>query len=470
MKNSKQNILRKNIYTLLITLLFTTGSCKKLLDLKPDDQLDESLVFTSVQRVESTVLGVYEGWYPEYAVRIASVIADECRLGAQNSGVSAAGQNLYRWTYSAADEEILDPWKNFYQVIDRVNRVLAGLGKVPVNGPEDQKKLQELQGELLAVRAYAHFDLYRIYGASGVYQDRSYAVPYMTVSDLAAKPSRLFTEAFFTAFWKDIKQAEQLLFDGTNIRMNLDAVYALHARAALYTGKYEEAAAFASRVIVKKPLATQEQFESVWKDQSNIEVIFKLRRTNVSTIRPGDLFYNIGAERTLFTPSAKLLDAYDQEYDVRFASWFDLDEDQQEVIAKYQGEENAQHISDLKLFRTGEMYLIRAEAKAYLGEMQQAAGDLNTLRKARVDNYHAQQYQSMTALKEAIMQERFKELPYEGHRYFDLKRLNLPVSRNAPDAEQNSILLPVDAVPYLIPVPQAEVQANPQIRPNNPGW
>jgi hypothetical protein len=29
----------------------------------------------------------------------------------------------------------------------------------------------------------------------------------------------------------------------------------------------------------------------------------------------------------------------------------------------------------------------------------------------------------------AILEERFKELPFEGHRFWDLKRRNLPVSR-----------------------------------------
>ncbi len=70
----------------------------------------------------------------------------------------------------------------------------------------------------------------------------------------------------------------------------------------------------------------------------------------------------------------------------------------------------------------------------------------------------------------AIELERYKELPYEGHRYYDLKRLNQSIQRDPLDAENNFLELSQTATAYYMPIPQAEVQANPNIRPNNPGW
>lgn len=453
------------IHSLLCIVLLTAASCKKILDLKPTDQLDEADVFSSTQKLESAVLGAYQGWYPEYLMRIGSVMADECRLGPKNSGVSASGQNLFRWTYSSADDEILAPWKNAYQVIDRVNRLLGGLDKVPLRNEEDKAKLQQLKGELLAIRAYEHFDLYRLYGASGPYRADAYAVPYMKTSSTSNQPSRPLTGAFFDAFWKDVSESESIIADGNNIRMGLSAVYALHARAALYTGRYTEAVLFAGKVIDKFPLASFSDFTGIWKDQDDAEIIFKLKRNNVSVMRPGDLFYNIGAERILFEPALKLLNSYDQEEDVRYKSWFET-----ESIVKYKGTESAPNRNDVKLFRTGEMYLIRAEAALQSGNLSSSENDLNTLRAARIEQYQAEHFNDVVTLKTAIETERYRELPYEGHRYFDLKRLNNPIQRALEDAGENfQELLPV-AGNYYLPIPQAEVLANPNIRPNNPGW
>jgi hypothetical protein len=68
------------------------------------------------------------------------------------------------------------------------------------------------------------------------------------------------------------------------------------------------------------------------------------------------------------------------------------------------------------------------------------------------------------------MNERFKELPFEGHRFWDLKRRNLPVSRDAADAPTaTGTTLPAGNFRFLLPIPNSEVQANPKIQ-QNPGY
>ena len=466
----------KTIQLLLVTTLLFTVSCNKMLDLKPTDQVEEADVFSSVEKLERGVLGVYEGWYPEYTIRIGSLMADECRIGLRNSGVLAAGQNLFRWTYSSGDDEVLAPWKNGYQVIDRVNRLLKGLPKVPAKNETEVRKVNALKGELLAARAYAHFALYQVYAYSGVYDPNAPAVPYLVTADISSQPSRPTSADFFTQLWKDLADAEPLLSENTNLRMGLNAAYALHARAALYTKNNKEAVLYAGKVINQLPLSGFSDFPMIWKDQSNAEVIFKLKRTNISTMRPGDIFYNIAASRILYAPATGLMNQYDPVNDVRYTSWFRTDPsltaqgDLPEVITKYEGTDGAQNRSDLKIFRTGEMYLIRAEAALYNGDNATAANDLNSLRTARIKGYQPAHFTSTAELQSAILNERYKELPYEGHRYFDLKRLNKPVTRMTEDAQAPYQVLTTEELHYQLPIPQAEVLANPNIRPNNKGW
>ncbi|HUC81230.1 MAG TPA: RagB/SusD family nutrient uptake outer membrane protein, partial [Flavisolibacter sp.] len=133
----------------------------------------------------------------------------------------------------------------------------------------------------------------------------------------------------------------------------------------------------------------------------------------------------------------------------------------QYLVNKYiGGNPTSPGLADIKLFRTGEMYLIRAEARAE--STGDAAGDLNTLRAARINGYTAQTFADKPTLITAIMTERFKELAFEGHRFYDLRRRNLPVQRPAEDAvnASGSVLLNPSQAQYSFPIPATEVQIN----------
>src|SRR5690606_17250463 len=103
---------------------------------------------------------------------------------------------------------------------------------------------------------------------------------------------------------------------------------------------------------------------------------------------------------------------------------------------------NAPGLTSVKLFRTGEMYLIRAEAALMRDNgtagMTAAAKDLNDLKAARIYNYVHVQFPDAQTLHQAILNERYKELAFEGHRFFDLKRNDLPIERWATDAINTS--------------------------------
>ena len=103
----------------------------------------------------------------------------------------------------------------------------------------------------------------------------------------------------------------------------------------------------------------------------------------------------------------------------------------------------------------------------YIGD---AIGDLNTLRAARINGY-TNVTLTGTALIDAIMTERYKELAFEGHRFYDLKRRNLPVERLAVDAANASgaVTLPPTQAQYAFPIPANELLIN-KNSVQNPGY
>ncbi|MFL9481459.1 RagB/SusD family nutrient uptake outer membrane protein [Chitinophagaceae bacterium LWZ2-11] len=475
------NTIKKTLFLLAIPVATSIAfsSCSKQLNIEPTDQIDGNLVFSSVKELNQGVLGVYADWDEEYIFQIGSVPADECRIGLKNAGVNGSAQNLFRWSFASGDVEILNPWANAYQAIARANRVLQAVDNVPASSSADIAQKSALKGELLAIRAFEHFELYRTYAYSPQYNPAAFTVPYVTSTSVNEKPSRPTAAVFFAALQQDLAAAESLIADSKdNTRMGLTALYALEARIALYTGNWAQAVDRAGKAITAIPLASAGDFPSIWTDQSNAEVIFKLKRTNQSSIRPGDIWTNVSLGIVYFAPAQKLLQSYDVNNDIRFSSYFNTDSSLvaqgqlPDIIKKYAGTAGAQNLADVKVFRTAEMYLIRAEANAYLGNLQQAASDLNTLRTARIQGYTNEVFTDADTLLKALFTERFKELPYEGHRYFDLRRAGYNITRSISDLPvgvTNYILTPTNNA-YYIPIPQAEVLANSNMQPNNPGW
>ncbi|MFM9402483.1 hypothetical protein [Myroides odoratimimus] len=81
-------------------------------------------------------------------------------------------------------------------------------------------------------------------------------------------------------------EAEQYINKDTTIRLSEDAILALTARVALYAHDYTKAERYSTLLINKYPLATAKEFEGIWEDTSNAEVIFKLKRNNDDNIGP----------------------------------------------------------------------------------------------------------------------------------------------------------------------------------------
>jgi hypothetical protein len=123
--------------------------------------------------------------------------------------------------------------------------------------------------------------------------------------------------------------------------------------------------------------------------------------------------------------------------------------------------------------RTAEMLLIRAEARAEQSRFtgaNSAESDYNMLRMNRVMGHIPVVFASQSDAINAIINERYLELAFEGHRFWDLKRRGLPVSRLATDAPNaNAISLPANNFRFSLPIPQTELNANPLMK-QNPGF
>ena len=110
-------------------------------------------------------------------------------------------------------------------------------------------------------------------------------------------------------------------------------------------------------------------------------------------------------------------------------------------------------------FRVGEIYLTAAEAAARLGELSQARTRLLELMRKR---YAPEAYEAKSvvvnamdkeALVQEILDERARELAFEGHRFFDARRLGKIISV-ADGAYTN-----FNIAKFVYPIPSFEVNS-----------
>lgn len=477
-------IVRKIIFATGIAAMF--ASCKKQVDLQPTDVVPIENVFQNLNDINLGVNGVYGSWSARRSVYISSVISDEVRqgTGGEYRGVGAI---LYRWEHTSdaqdwRDGETGGVWTNMYTVIDRANRVLEFIDEIPTNNQSEVDLKARYKGELLALRAFAHFELLRNYApfpfdaaAPGVVYQSEYVK-----NPGSYKPSRISSGEVMSKIEADLEQAKTMIpANFTDIgRVTRNAVFAMHARAALYARKWDVAATNATTVINVQPLTARANYAALWQTRTlptnqSTEVIWKLNVTAANLGNAIGSLYQDANSALQLAPAQKLLNSYDQANDVRFSTFFRTAP--RNLIAKYgvitalPTSENFQY--DIKMLRTSEMYLIRAEARAELNDLIGAATDIFALRTQRITGAILPVYPTKQAAIDDIYLERYRELAYEGHRYYDLKRRGLPIVRDLSDVVGNTAIqtLQPSNPKYLLPIPQQEVFANPDIG-QNPGY
>ena len=324
----------------------------------------------------------------------------------------------------------------------------------------------------------AHFDVLRYWVEEYDRNSTKPGIPYITTFDYEQKPSRGTVKETYDHIEADLLQARTLLNSGLDKTINasgrayidIQGVNAILARVYLYSNQLDNAIQYSTLVINSIPLASRTNFPNIWTDASTSEVIWSVS-FNAGEGRIGDPVYFVPSNRSSYRPNPTLVTLYDQANDVRYSSYFQVRSNRL-VLSKYLAKaaqvSRPDGITNFKAFRTGEMYLIRAEAYARKGGVNEvlALADLNTLRAARIAGFVAGT-ETGAALINAIALERRKELISEGHRWFDLKRTTKTITRTSCSV---FCTLTSASRAWTWPIPIGEINANPNILPQNTGY
>lgn len=446
MKKIKLNI----VSGLLAGALLATG-CS--LDLEPIDSISDDKAFETIEDLEKGMTGVMREYGSHSIVGMSDWASDDLRYSLGNTG---QGVQVHNWTYSSDDNDLAITWNEQAELVDRANKIMA----ISQKFDQEDVTVQRIMSETLFTRAYGHFNIVRMY-CKPYSSDDPLGTPYMFESMISA-PARLPQGEVYQNILNDIDAAIPNLATHreNNHWITQSAAYALKARVAQYMGDWSMAIEAADLAISEGGfrLASIEEYSNIWEDvmDDNVEVIFRLRRENSGI---GSHYESSDNEIIYFHPSYDLMNQYTDD-DIRAQAFFTINSSGHDAVAKHNGRGDAKNVTDVKVFRVSEMVLIKAEAYAQTNELGKAADELNSLRSNRIETPGTLSFLTAKEAMEAVMAERRRELAYEGHRFYDLKRWGLGVERLPEDSPTTSSTLEAGDYRFVFPIPQTEIFAN----------
>lgn len=489
-------------YSIIAAALFAVAlpACNKeeVLELTPEFAADAITRPSNMSEVEQVLLGAYGGF------RNGNYYGSGSGTGGGWALMpDVLSDNLYETTESLANSRALADFlfdantaqiTSFYQapyaVIANANIVLRDIDKYTTAG--NQQMANRIKGQAYAIRALAHFDLMRYFA---VRFDRNstteLALPYIKqfIVSTEVQPSRLSNKEFYDNIFADLAQATTLLANvdkpvnpAGNVRPYIDlaVTYAIQARAYLYAGMWAEAITASTNAINMRPLVVLNQaaFSGMYNQTSLGEIIWNVQFESGQS-GPTFLVYFATNSRSYFRPALEVATTAGttgliQNNDIRYSAYFSTVGGGL-ALTKYKGKGTvADGNANFVVFRTGEMYLIRAEARARSGQEALALTDLNTLRAARITGYVTEVGTTGAALLQGIADERRRELIGEGHRFFDLKRTTRTLTRgstcgNIALSPTGTCSLAPTAREWALPIPESVRNPNPNLT-QNPGY
>lgn len=457
------SLYRKYLPILVIVALLGT-SCDDFVTVDvPGSQLTSPTVFDNLSTADAAVSYIY-GSIRDSGLLSGSSLGLSAQMGLYTDeldfyGSATASQySFYTNSLLAENTGVSNYWSAAYRQIYAANAVYEGLSASQGLNPDDVRRLQ---GEALFIRGLLHFYLTTLYGD----------IPYVTATDYRTNavvtkiPAGQAIERAIT----DLLQAIEMLPPGytspERARAGREVAQSMLARLYLYAGMWEEAAATASLIIDSNAYSLAAP-EGTFLNQSP-ETIWQLppATEGFPTLEAGT-FTLYSAPPQQLALSVTLLSYFD-DTDLRKTLWMDsVSEGGQQWFfpAKYrQVTTNAVSTEYSVMIRLAELLLIRAEAYARLGNVTGALTDLNQVReRAGLGEFTSENTQE---LLQEILNEGFRELFSEqAHRFFDLKRFGMLDSQLQP-------LKPGwDTTDSLLPIPATEINLNPNLLPQNPGY
>ncbi|MDE3253363.1 MAG: RagB/SusD family nutrient uptake outer membrane protein, partial [Bacteroidota bacterium] len=442
----QQNRILINLLVIAVLLL---GACKKYLETKPNQALAVPTSLTDLQAMLDTYYKLNNT-----DPGAAETSADNYYLSDANwTSLSEPDQRLHTWQNDRVFSNYQNDWSRVYSTVFVTNVVLDKIATIERNA-FNQSDWDNVKGSALLMRARAFLQAAIIWAApyDPAKAATSLGIPLRMSSDFNEASTRGTLQQTYSQILQDLKEAaDRLPLNPVHvIRPSQAAAFALLARTYLSMGNYDSCLLYADNCLkIKNTLLNYNSL--------NAGTAFPISQLNAEVIM----------ENLMPTPSplsssrAKIDSTLYNSYganDLRKTLFFKNNGNGSYAFrGSYEGGGNL-----FSGIATDEVYLMRAEANAKLGNLSPALADLNTLLQNRwkTGTYVPPSNPSANDLLQMIRNERRKELLMRGLRWMDLKRLNVEGANITLTRILNgqTYTLPPNDPRYAIAIPEEIIQ------------
>lgn len=418
-------------------------------------------MYDGLQGVNSTSAGDNHATQVEFY--LTEMRSDNTRTKAQE-GEAAQFESF---AVEATNGIVADYYRSFYNVIFRANLVLANLEAAGTSAAQ-------FEAEAKFVRAYAYFNLVRLYG------DIPLVTSLTGPADTDVAYTRVANDEVYELIQADLNTAISGLDNTYRTRASKAGAQALLAKVELTLGNYGEARSLLESVVATGNYSLESNFHDVFYDEDNSEIIFSIgyETGGIDSQNFSAEWLNaVGRTSGVNYVTADVRTAFDTYGGNRTVVSFRQDESQatEYQVAKYfpNGELGPQYASDPT--KAGNDWIVLRYADVLLMHVESIlAGSNATTDAAALASFQAVRDRAglPTAVtevtKDMLLNERRVELAFENHRLFDLMRMG--AAQDVLSAFSSTNGYGFSSTDLLLPIPQVEIGLSKGALSQNPGY
>ncbi len=480
MKNIKKHI---KIVALLVVLISTVSCNDDFLSPAPTAAVSDVNFYKTEEQVFAGIINMYDGIQgvndtrsdSNHGIQMEFYVTEMRSDNTRTKSGEGEASDFDFFRVQPENGLVADHYRSFFNVIFRANKVLESLDVVSA------AKKSEFEAEARFVRAYAYFNLVRLYG------DIPLVNKVLTPLEKDIQFTRVPTDQIYDFITQDFQFAiDNLTNGGSKNRASKAAAQGLLAKVYLTQNKnYLEAQKLLEEVM-KAGYMLEPNFEDVFYSENNNEVIFSIGFISGITQDSQNFsaeFLN-GVGRTVgvnyVTEDAK--NALDNFGGTRTPVSYRQDRLQitQNQVAKYlpngfDGGADGKTFTGFDPRLAGNDWIVLRYADILLMHVEAImAGNNDTTAGAALASFQAVRNRAgltapvLSITKDELLLERRVELAFENHRLFDLIRFGK--AQEILSAFSTATGGSFSSTDLLLPIPQIEIGLSDGKLLQNPGY
>ncbi|GAB3499997.1 RagB/SusD family nutrient uptake outer membrane protein [Spirosoma knui] len=478
--------MRKKLILLLL-LATSTFSCKDFLALTPEYQISDQTFYKNQNDFATALTGVYStfrGMFSSSVLYMTELTTDNTEI--QWSSPSTDEMQMDQNAVTATNTYVQSVWNTCLYTISRSNAILNRIDGVNF----DQAAKDQIKGEARFLRAYAYFYLVRLYGNAPIITQTFSSPAQVASADLALKPR----DEVYKVILADLAEAETLLpatLNTDKTRASRMTVKSLLGKVHLTLKNYDQAATKLKEVVDAKSYSLVPNYQALFTNGNNnlAESIFEIQYVSgrsmgnnysaifTPAITSMAIFSNNLQGAGRITPTLDLFKAYEAGDARKTVS---VNDSVTLIGGKKSYSRYGLKFVDFKAIdlsdgsvtfiplRYADVVLMYAEVLNEQGKTADALPYINLVRtRAKLPNLAST---SQADVRLALEKERQVEFLYEGHRWFDLVRTGRAQTVMNAHYANLKLSFRLDDFELVFPIPQNEVDLNPTVVKQNPGY